>query len=127
MKKITCIILICVLLLCGCGKSGDTQTASSSGAVITESTPEVISVDSLLVDDENTGDASLSTEDLINEIIDKYVDAPLSDFVAEYGEPVSREYASSCLGDGEDGVLKYDNFTVYTYKEGDQETILDVR
>ncbi len=42
------------------------------------------------------------------------------------GYPVSSEYASSCLGSGEDGELKYDGFTVYTYKEGDSETVQSV-
>lgn len=32
------------------------------------------------------------------------------------GEPTEKTYSPSCLGDGEDGVLRYDGFTVYTYK-----------
>lgn len=32
------------------------------------------------------------------------------------GYPISSSYAPSCLGDGEDGELVYDGFTVYTFK-----------
>ncbi len=43
------------------------------------------------------------------------------------GEPEDSSYASSCIGDGEDGELHYDGFTVYTYRDTDGgETIQDV-
>ena len=42
------------------------------------------------------------------------------------GEPLERNYAPSCLGGGEDGELVYEGFTVYTYREGDRETVTDV-
>ena len=42
------------------------------------------------------------------------------------GEPLERNYAPSCLGGGEDGELVYEGFTVYTYREGDRETVKDV-
>ncbi len=45
----------------------------------------------------------------------------------EIGKPASESYASSCLGDGEDGELSYDGFTVYTYRAPDgTETVYDV-
>ena len=45
----------------------------------------------------------------------------------EIGEPNNESYASSCLGDGEDGELSYDGFTVYTYRAPDgAETVYDV-
>ena len=42
---------------------------------------------------------------------------------AAIGGPEAEEYVPSCLGDGEDGVLTYPGFTVYTYREGDTETV----
>ena len=43
------------------------------------------------------------------------------------GEPNDSRYAQSCLGDGEDGELYYDGFTVYTYRAPDgTETVYDV-
>lgn len=53
------------------------------------------------------------------------IDAPVADLFALIGQPQSSEYAPSCMnpGVGEDGVLYYDGFVVYTYKEGDTETV----
>ena len=42
---------------------------------------------------------------------------------AAIGYPESSDYAKSCLGDGDDGNLYYDGFTVYTYREGKTETV----
>lgn len=51
----------------------------------------------------------------------------LSALTDAIGEPSSESYASSCLGDGEDGELSYDGFTVYTYRAPDgAETVYDV-
>ena len=55
-----------------------------------------------------------------------YIDKPAEDFISVFGEPSEREYGPSCLGDGEDGVLIYDGFTIYTYREGDEENIVNV-
>lgn len=60
------------------------------------------------------------------EIAKSYIDKPLSELIAVIGEPESSDYAPSCLGDGEDGLLVYDGFVVYTYREGDTETVYDV-
>ena len=46
--------------------------------------------------------------------------------IAAIGAPASKSYASSCMGDGEDGELHYSGFTVYTYKEGSSEKVTDV-
>lgn len=42
---------------------------------------------------------------------------PVEDLTAIIGEPNSKDYASSCLGDGQDGTWTYDEFLVYTYKD----------
>ena len=45
------------------------------------------------------------------------------------GEPHGSSYAPSCLdpdGDGEDGELYYDGFTVATFRKGDSEIVWDV-
>lgn len=52
---------------------------------------------------------------------------PLSALTELIGEPLDFSYASSCLGDGEDGELYYDGFTVYTYRDTDgTESVYDV-
>lgn len=55
-----------------------------------------------------------------------FVDAPVADLIAAIGEPDSSSYASSCDGPGEDGELYYADFTVYTYREDGEETVVDV-
>ena len=55
----------------------------------------------------------------------KYVGKDVSKLYAAIGKPTSSEYASSCIGDGEDGLLYYDGFTVTTYRENGKETVQD--
>lgn len=45
-----------------------------------------------------------------------FVGSDVSALYAAVGYPISSSYAPSCLGDGEDGELVYDGFTVYTFK-----------
>ena len=49
----------------------------------------------------------------------------VSKLYAAIGKPNSSEYASSCIGDGEDGLLYYNGFTVTTYRENGKETVQD--
>jgi hypothetical protein len=46
--------------------------------------------------------------------------------VGAIGQPKSKDYASSCLGPGEDGEWSYDGFVVYTYREGNSETVVAI-
>lgn len=55
-----------------------------------------------------------------------FLDQPVEDLIAKIGEPDSRDYAPSCFGDGEDGNLYYEGFTVYTYRENGKEVVRDV-
>ena len=55
-----------------------------------------------------------------------FLEKDVEDLIGELGEPLERSYAPSCLGDGEDGILVYEGFTVYTYREGGRETVIDV-
>ncbi len=64
-------------------------------------------------------EALLARMDAARACIDQSVEV----LYAAIGEPISSDYASSCLGSGEDGNLYYDGFTVYTYREGDTETV----
>lgn len=55
------------------------------------------------------------------------IDSDVSALYEAIGEPYDSMYASSCLGEGEDGELYYDGFTVYTYRDTDgSESIYDV-
>jgi len=55
-----------------------------------------------------------------------YIGGSVSSMIAAIGQPLSRSYAPSCIGDGEDGELIYSGFTVYTYRENGVETVEDV-
>lgn len=55
------------------------------------------------------------------------VGRPVSELYAAIGQPVSSDYAPSCLVEGgEDGELAYNGFTVYTVKDSSGETVYDV-
>lgn len=69
-------------------------------------------------EDLETGDARETAVSLIGSSVE--------DLYAAIGEPSGSDYAPSCLGSGEDGELFYDGFTVYTYREGNTETVEDV-
>lgn len=55
-----------------------------------------------------------------------YIGQSKSSLVAAIGSPSSSDYAPSCMGEGEDGELHYNGFTVYTYRENGVETVTDV-
>lgn len=55
-----------------------------------------------------------------------FVNQDAAALIEALGEPLERSYAPSCLGSGQDGELTYEGFTVYTYREGDRETVKDV-
>lgn len=60
-----------------------------------------------------------AAQGLIGEDVEKLYDA--------IGQPDGSSYASSCIGDGEDGELSYDGFHVYTYRAPDgAESVQDV-
>ncbi len=56
-----------------------------------------------------------------------YVGSGVGSLVAAIGQPNGKEYASSCIGEGEDGMWYYPGFTVYTYRAPNgSETVTDV-
>ncbi len=61
------------------------------------------------------------------DLVKTLIDAPVEDLYAAIGQPNDTAYASSCLGEGEDGELYYDGYTVYTYRDPDgSESVYDV-
>ena len=57
----------------------------------------------------------------------KFIGQSASALAAAIGQPNNKTYASSCIGDGEDGEWYYNGFTVYTYRDTDgSETVEDV-
>lgn len=121
------VLALVLLMLCACGNSGEAKNDVPEGMksilpganqtsddVQTEETPEAVTEEPAIEDNEQQKIA----EELIGSEVSALFDA--------IGEPDSTDYASSCLGPGEDGELHYNGFTVYTYREGDTEIIQDV-
>ena len=109
--RITVALLLVALVLglCACGQ---TQAAPTDAA--TQATQAV----------GGEQDATTGTQDP-KALAESCIHAPVADLFALIGQPESSEYAPSCMnpGVGEDGMLYYDGFVVYTYKEGDTETV----
>lgn len=112
MKKLMLTILACALFvsLCACGKAQqETPTATTAATSATVPTTA----------EDPTEATQLSPFQLARE----YTGRPVSELYEVIGYPESSDYAPSCMGDGEDGNLYYDGFIVYTYREGETETI----
>ena len=55
-----------------------------------------------------------------------YIGSDINTFYSVFGYPNSSDYGPSCMGPGEDGLLYYSNFTVYTYRVDGSETVQDI-
>ena len=121
MKNLMMILLSCMLILglCACGES---NTNNATNPLITTGTAEQTSgtTEQTTKQTEETSEATGNADMALAEsCINKSVD----ELYALIGRPESSDYASSCLGDGDDGMLYYDGFIVYTYRENGVETV----
>ena len=133
MKKIMTLLLCFVLLLSLCACGGESaQTPSNQQTPAADPQPEAN--ENAAGNEEAAGNedpaedeepARDPAEDMV-ELVKSYIDKPIEELYAVIGEPQSSDYAPSCLGDGEDGMLIYDGFIVYTYREGDNESVYTV-
>ena len=120
MKK-AIILLLCAALTLGlaaCGEAAVEDSAAPSADVSAEPAPVESAAPSEAAPEE-TPDGEAGLLDTAKE----YEGKPVEDLIAAIGEPVSSDYAPSCLGEGEDGNLYYDGFTVYTYRDDTGETV----
>ena len=125
MKKaiILTLALVCLLSLCACSeKEVPSAPAAPTAAPVAEAAP-VIAETEAPADPVVSAAPEKSAFDLAKALEGEGVEALLE----AVGEPVSREdYAPSCLGDGEDGLWHYADFDVYTYREGESESVYAV-
>ena len=122
-KNLILMLLVAVMLfsLCACGGSEEKPADMESVLPGAESGVET--------EDEVQNSAEEEAAPEVNEdkaLAESMIGEEVSKLIEAIGEPDSADYASSCLGPGEDGELQYDGFTVYTYKEGDSEVIQNV-
>lgn len=126
MKKIIVLVLCLAALLCACGKEESAPTTepvqTAAPAQTEEATPETEAAAEAPTE-AATEAATETPAPSAKELAESCVDKSVEDLFALIGEPVDSEYTPSCLGDGEDGFLYYDGFTVYTYKDADGETV----
>lgn len=131
MKKVLSLLLCFVLLLslCACGGKEEPQAPAQDDAPAAAPTEAPADVPAEAPQEEPEAPAEDVPEEPTPdpvEIARGLIDQPISELYAQIGEPESSDYAPSCMGDGEDGMLFYDGFIVYTYREGDVETVYDV-
>lgn len=123
MKRVICLLLclLAVLALCACGsakeseKPADMQSSLPSTAAVEEEATESA---------EPVSDEAAAAREAVQKAL-KLKNRPVSELYDAIGEPESEDAAPSCMGPGEDVNLYYDGFTVYTYKEGNEQTVVD--
>lgn len=124
---ITVLCTLCLLTACGSSNSKETEpeTTAPTAAPTTAATETATETATEAPTAAATEASEASDAETVNsglETAQKMYDQPIEDLIAIIGEPESREYAPSCLIDGEDGILHYDGFTVYTlrYENGEE-------
>ena len=114
MKNILSLALAMILALglAACGESGtEPSAAPSEPAAVDTTTPDPAA------ESTETAEPAEETGGSLLEIAKGYEGANVDELIAAIGDPNSSDYAPSCLGEGEDGNLYYDGFTVYTYHD----------
>ena len=130
MKKIAILMLCLTVLLCGCGSEPAETTApkaaETTAPAVETTVPETTVAPETTAAVETTVVETEETEpvDEARVLAESCIDKSVEELYKLIGEPDSADYAESCLDEnGEDGMLYYENFIVYTYREGDTETV----
>lgn len=117
--KIAAVLLLGAMLLslCACGAEPAPAPEPSAAPELTpvpaaEPTPGPTTEPTT----EPEPDPEPGPENGAKDIALSLVGSDVSELYDAVGYPISSSYAPSCLGDGEDGELVYDGFTVYTFK-----------
>jgi len=124
--------LLVLLTACGAEKAPVQEPpVEEQPTAVVEEQPAQETVESPVVEEaapvEEEVPAEQETADPLLEQAVALIDSNVEDLYDAIGYPVDVMYADSCLGEGEDGELYYDGFTVYTYRDTtDVETIYDV-
>ena len=133
MRKILILLLTTVLLLglCVCGQT-ETQgeelviTAKPKVEETDVTVTEEVTTTDTATDDTTSADGLTADQQKNRDLAVSCIGKDISELYAAIGQPQKTDYAPSCLVDGEDGILYYDGFEVYTNKVGEKETVYDV-
>ncbi len=134
MKKVSALVLVLALLLslAACGSSA-ANTVDEDAPVLTaelpgasQKAPAAEPTEAPQATPAPVKDEKSETAETVARVL-KMKGQPVKDLIDLLGEPISREYSSSCLIEGgQDGQLIYDGFVVYTLVQKDgTETIYD--
>lgn len=139
MKKASlALFLILSLALCACGSAPEAApapteapTAAPAPMETPEASPAVEEEPALILPDAGLHAAEETPREdpeltARRALAAEFLERDVAELIEALGEPLERSYAPSCLGSGEDGELVYEGFTVYTYREGGRETVVDV-
>ncbi len=142
MKKLVVLALALALLLAACGpahpqetqgqpaQTSADQTTTGKAAQPPETTaaaePAISTQAPTQEPTQEATEAPTTVSGVDQELLAKAqscIDKTVEELIALIGEPMTWDYAPSCLGDGKDGILQYDGFYVETYREGDTEIV----
>lgn len=126
MKKIVVMLLAALLLmsLCACGKEETAPTAVDEQINVTPKVEETTSTAVETPTETTPETETVETAADLKALAESCIEKDVSELYALIGQPNSSDYAPSCLVQGgEDGMLYYDGFVVYTTREGDVETV----
>ena len=124
MKKFVSMLIICLMLVSLCACTQEPQGQTDPGAT----QPSSQATQPSQQESKPSESADAPTESIgqdLKALAESCIDKTVEELFALIGQPDSSEYAPSCLnpGVGEDGNLFYEDFTVYTYREGDEEVV----
>lgn len=127
MKKLFVLFIILALALCACGSPEPAQDQQTQPPATTQpvqqTQPQAETTAPTQAPEETQAPTEETQDNSAKALAQSCIDKQVEELYALIGEPESADYAPSCLGDGEDGNLYYDGFVVYTYREGDSETV----
>jgi len=135
MRKLFALLLCALLALsfAGCGSSAAPASVSTTTPAPTQApaaeTPAPATETPATEAPAETPEESGADLEAVKALVLSMKGEPIEDLIAQIDMPIlSREYFSSCLVQGgQDGVLAYDGFTVYTLVQPDgTETVYDV-
>ena len=113
MKKVLSLILVLILIfaLVGCSGSGDVSSNETPSA---PTSSDIISSD-ITATKTDSGKITLGTAELkVGMVI-------TDDIINKVGTPDDIMSAPSCFFDGEDTIYVYEDFSLYTYRDGDKD------
>lgn len=123
MKRMICLLLCLLMMLALCACGGEKE--SEKPANMQSSLPGTAASDEEAAETETPVSEEVSdAAEAVKKAL-KLKDRPVSELYEAIGEPDSEDAAPSCMGPGEDVNLYYDGFTVYTYKEGNKQVVVD--